>query len=515
MTTLYVILCAIRDWLAIRDEPPPGAIRSQLSDTSTDAEGRDQFRYGLDLQYEDSGEVLEQIANGNTEHALRGKANTRSVNNILNAYDVALIFLNQEFGDDPDKIRTFYGYLTNKVKLIRIETSDVAKALKIFETINDRGVGLDSMDLLKNLLFMKADRSKFDKLKTIWKSLQDTIHAAGEKPLRFLRYFIFSRYDVDVLREDEIYGWFARNEERCGYSENPVRFASELVDAARAYSNFLSGKDQSGSQSPFLESTRLLAGGSARQHLILLLAGRHLSPELFDKLCKEVENLFFCYIITRENTRDFERNFAAWAAELRSINSEDQLSAFIEKRFEKTRSGLAVRFGEAMNRLSTEALQSYRLRYVLAKLTQYYEIAAYGETEGTKWLRRFTGPGFEIEHIFPEAPCAEAIEEFGDRESEDEEQRLGNLVLVEKSINASLGNKPFSKKKSVYPKSQLLLARAISEKIQVGVNTKIDRAVRGLEPFETWNSAAIRKRQEALTDLAFKVWEVPEAVRRD
>jgi uncharacterized protein with ParB-like and HNH nuclease domain len=34
------------------------------------------------------------------------------------------------------------------VKLIRIQTEDVAKALKIFETINDRGVGLNSMDLL-------------------------------------------------------------------------------------------------------------------------------------------------------------------------------------------------------------------------------------------------------------------------------------------------------------------------------------------------------------------------------
>jgi hypothetical protein len=32
------------------------------------------------------------------------------------------------------------------VKVIRIQTANVAKALKIFETINDRGGGLDSMD---------------------------------------------------------------------------------------------------------------------------------------------------------------------------------------------------------------------------------------------------------------------------------------------------------------------------------------------------------------------------------
>ena len=87
-------------------------------------------------------------------------------------------------------VRGFYGYLNNKVKLIRILTEDMAKALKIFETINDRGVGLNSMDLLKNLLFMKTTPSQFDKLKLKWEELQKIIFNMKEKPLRFLRYFV-------------------------------------------------------------------------------------------------------------------------------------------------------------------------------------------------------------------------------------------------------------------------------------------------------------------------------------
>ncbi|WP_228772815.1 DUF262 domain-containing protein [Cupriavidus necator] len=38
---------------------------------------------------------------------------------------------------------------------IQIST-DVSSALKIFETINERGVGLNPMDLLKNLLFTQV-----------------------------------------------------------------------------------------------------------------------------------------------------------------------------------------------------------------------------------------------------------------------------------------------------------------------------------------------------------------------
>jgi len=229
MTTLFLTLCAIRDRFKEQGQPPPGALDSQIAATACDAAGVDQFRYRLDLQYEDSGDVLERIAK---EEADQASGATRSIANILNAYRITMSFLRREFAEDKPKLRAYYGYLTNKVKLIRIQTEDVAKALKIFETINDRGVGLDAMDLLKNLLFIKAEREQFEKLKTIWKQMQDTIYGMGEKPLRFLRYFIFSRYDVDLLREDQIYSWFAKNEKLCNYGSTPIEFAKELLAAA-------------------------------------------------------------------------------------------------------------------------------------------------------------------------------------------------------------------------------------------------------------------------------------------
>ena len=221
MTTLFLTLCAIRDRIKELGEQPPGALEPQIAATSTDPSGRDHFRYRLDLQYEDSGDIIVRIAQGTLDEA--EEKSTRSIANIRNAYRVTLDFLKGEFGDDTDALRAFYGYLSNKVKLIRIQTKDVTKALKIFETINDRGISLDSMDLLKNLLFMKASRDEFERLKVHWKELQDVIFAMREKPLRFLRYFIFSHYDVDVLREDEIYGWFAKHDSVCGYAADPIR----------------------------------------------------------------------------------------------------------------------------------------------------------------------------------------------------------------------------------------------------------------------------------------------------
>ncbi len=133
MTTLFLTLCAIRDYLQQIGDTPPGALGPQIAAISTDAMGTDHFRYRLALQYEDSGDVLERIAKGEAETNHTTKS--RSISNIQNAYRVAWTFLKREFREDKPATRTFYGYLTNKVKLIRIQAEDVAKALKIFETI--------------------------------------------------------------------------------------------------------------------------------------------------------------------------------------------------------------------------------------------------------------------------------------------------------------------------------------------------------------------------------------------
>lgn len=510
MTTLFLVLCAIRDALAERGQSVPGALGPQISSVSTDPAGNDVFRYRMDLQYADSGDALVEIARGGRRSPRTDT--TRSIRNIHNAYDVVQAFIRRDLAGDPIKIRAFYGYLTNRVKLIRIQTEDVAKALKIFETINDRGVGLDAMDLLKNLLFMKAERTEFDILKTIWKDMQDRLHAMQEKPLRFLRYFILSRYDEDLLREDEIYSWLSKHEAECGYKAHPVAFAKELLSAAIAYGNFLNGKDQQGGDNRVVENLRILGGKSARQHLIVLMAARHLAPDLFERVAREVEELFFVYVITREPTRDFERDFARWANEIRAAHDESSLTLLIDRRFAPAKQKLSGRFDDAFNRLYSFSVQGYRLRYILAKLIQHVELEAYGVTSANRSLSTYTSNAYEIEHIFPQGAGTAAKNEFGSHADGVIDQRLGNLTLVEKSINASLGNKPFSAKRMVYPRSQLLMTRAIGESQRVGVATKIDKAVANIETFTEWNEASVERRQKVIGVQARMTWNVPDSV---
>ena len=193
---------------------------------------------------------------------------------------------------------------------------------------------------------------------------------------------------------------------------------------------------------------------------------------------------------------------------MRRIKNVAEFDAFIDQRFVPAKIELADRFDDAFRRLSMRSFQKYRLRYVLAKLTQDVELRAHGEIEGTKRLSRFTGSGLEIEHIFAQQPSQESGEEFGEFEDPELPDRLGNLVLVEKSINASLGNQPYSQKREVYSQSQLLLTKALAERPRVGKNTRIDRAVAELEVFPEWNEGGVLRRQDMLRNLARNIWRI-------
>lgn len=508
-TTSYLTLCAIRDELTEIGADITQDMKDQIASSSTDYTGETVARYRLELQYEDAGDILKQYAEG--EHEAANKQRTRSIQNIGSAYGTIRHFLKEKFKGDAKSVKRFYGYLTNKVKIIRIQTPTVARALKIFETINDRGVGLDAMDLLKSLLFMNAKPGEFDKLKTIWKELTDTIYKANEKPLRFLRYYILASYGIDnKLREDDIYKWFLDNEEKTGHASNPLAFANELLSAARAYSNFLGGVNVSGVVERGLVDTRILGGASTKQHLILLLAARHVSEAQFSELAGEVEKTLFVWMMTDTQGKEYERKLVSYAKQLREIE-EDGFETFIDTTLRYERRKLRKTFRQNFKSVNSYDFRKYRLKYILSKLTQFIDLEAYGESEGRVNLHDYMSNSNDIEHIHPVGANETVAEEFGEGAKDWEVyERIGNLLLLEKSINRSIGAQGYSEKVEKLAQSKFLLTKCQggTKQNEIGVADKITNTVRKIESFADWNAEAIEDRQKFLTKLACTVWEV-------
>ena len=508
-TTLFLMLCAFRNIYKERGLSTK-VMDSLICESTLNDNGDEITKYHLELQYEESSRILEIVAN-NTQRPAEMSASARR---LEEAYQGIYRYINDNTLDDNDELKGMFLYFYNMLKFIQITTPDINDALKIFETINERGVGLNPMDLLKNLIFRQVDRSQFDKLKERWKQLVSLLETNNEKPLRFLRYFIMANYpsinngqrgDENTIREDEIYKWMASHADVCGYNKDPFKFVELLLENARCYVYFAHGKDKNGNRTPYLDNIIRLGGGAFRQHLIVLLAARNMPSDMFDYLSRNIENYLFYALFTKVQAKIFEKLFGKWDIALKDVRTQEELTAFVADNIKAETDKLAAEYKARFLMFKQSDLQLYRVRYILAKLTQYVDMAHSG-AKYLSLLDNYFKRGTEIEHILPQSPSEELRAQY---ENYDELlYMLGNLTLLEQPINGAIKNNPYKDKVPTYAASIFYLTSSLHHLDEIGVNTAITRINKYLQPFDHWDAETIAQRQELLYNLSLEIWKV-------
>ena len=524
LTTFFLLLIAMRARLT---ESPDH--RKALDDliASTFTSGADIVsRPKLDPRYENAGEVLAAIVAADAEPpavAARvkesGVRSFGSLGNLVGAYRLIWEFLETNFATQ-ESLRAFWGHLASDVVFIQIST-DVGGALKIFETINERGVGLNPMDLLKNLLFTQVQPREFSDLKDKWKKVTGPLDEKGEKPLRFLRYFVMASYPVNgdgIVREDEIYGWFtdAANAALAEYREQPAKFVRKLSDATSFYVGFRDGLGNDRQPSKPMARLRQLTGGAFSLHYVLLLAALPLTKSNFEYLVGQLESFLFSYIFTKSPTKPLERSFSKWADEMRGIATLDDeqeqrlaLEAFVMSHFASGIREKESELEDALRRYTTGSMQKYRIKYMFAAMTEYVDLAFSGSSTSGDLDAYWP---LELEHILPNNPADElrTLWELENPGSEYDEykERLGNFILLEKPINIVVGRDYFEDKAPLYRKSGNYLARSLVSKDVVGIDSSINRINKLLRSYEGWDRETIDDHQEMYVELAKRIWSV-------
>lgn len=526
LTTFFLLLCALKHMF--RGQAQHQSISGLISTSYTDNNGETRTNLKLAPRYENAGDVIAKLVElDSNPQAVRaaiqamGIPSFGSLENLVNAYGTIYRYINDNY-DNTLKLKKYWGYLANNVVFIQIST-DVSSALKIFETINERGVGLNPMDLLKNLLFTQVPQVQFTQLKDEWKKITNPLEKEKEKPLRFLRYFLMANYIIEndrsdaVVREDEIYDWFVKkdNASLCDYRDRPFEFVRKIIRNVESYISFRNGLGNDGKTNTPMDSLKRLTGGAFSLHYVLLLAAAPLPKYFFDHFVSQLESFLFCYIFTKTPTKDLERNFSMWADELREIASETDLekqrtalNTFISGRFQSNLVAKSQELTDALKRLTLYTMQQYRTRYLLTRLTQHVELAFNG-SKSPGGLGLFAS--LEIEHILPITPSAELRERWGAENPQapydDYKNRLGNLTLLEKPINIVAGNDFYSGKKAEYQKSGNYLTRSLVELAAVGQNSSVSRINQKLKAFPTWNATSIDERHAMLVNMAKDIWK--------
>ena len=117
--------------------------------------GKVQLR--LELQYEESKDFLATLI----QRQVYSGDRSASIHKMQGAYARIKAELESHLKDGVGALTEFAAYFLTKIDLVVIESENLSSALKIFETINQRGAGLNAMDLIKNLLFSKASADAY------------------------------------------------------------------------------------------------------------------------------------------------------------------------------------------------------------------------------------------------------------------------------------------------------------------------------------------------------------------
>ena len=508
ITTLFIVLCAIRDRRKqLNDHESVNFLESMIFAQYQTIEGTTKERLRLKPLYEDAGDTLQCLADS-IEFKNDGHRLPASAKNMREAYQASIEFLDEKFGDDTASLRKFQGNFTRRVRLVRIQTGSVSEALRIFETINDRGIGLNALDLLKNLLFMQTKPDEFDRLTQVWKEMVHTIEKTkkGEKPLRFLRYFVLSQYSEarksgKPLTEDDLYEWLSENKDMLSISSHPIEFAKRLLDAAKSYERHVA--------TPNKHLTHIYQLSSrARQHLIMMLATAGLNDEEQLEVAKHLESVFVGFVLAKEPTKALDLSFANAAPALgvfikqnsaspeRIEKLKDFLSAWSKPELAK----LKVRIATALEQLSLN--RKTACRFILSRTAQHIDEISTGHIKSISdyWRNH-------IEHVLPNQPTDSQRQAFDQASDYDiYKQKLGNLTLLESSINCSIGNDFFQDKQEQYLKSSLFMTRQLSKSQSLGENAAYTKASNLLPTYSKWSSETINRRHQDLISIANTIW---------
>ena len=181
LTTFYLLMCALRH--RFKGTPQHQAINGLISASYATKDGDIKTSLKLEPRYENADELMQCLVAQDDEptkvrHAVQqsGIAQFGSLENLLNAYATVYRYLLDNY-EDQASLKKLWGYLANNVVFIQIST-DVSSALKIFETINERGVGLNPMDMLNNLLLTQVEQKDRTNLDSEWQDSTKTFEKA-------------------------------------------------------------------------------------------------------------------------------------------------------------------------------------------------------------------------------------------------------------------------------------------------------------------------------------------------
>ena len=380
--------------------------------------------------------------------------------------------INAALEESEDKISGMFRILdkVNSAIMVMIEVSNHADAYTLFESLNNRGAPLTSVDLIKNLLLARLDargNEDLDYYFTRWTEILSNLGEEYSEQERFFRqnYNAFRKsLNAPFIKGDRQYplGTIATRSTMLDIYEklitrDPVGTLDELSENAAIYAGIILNKTDNltpAQRDCYQDLQRVQGAPSYLLLMYLIKNSEHLAIDeaAIVKVCRLLVNFFIRRSLTdTPPTRDLPRIFMSYIEELEQ-NGYTGPAVYDNLRSTLIRSSASDEIFEEKLRGPVYDDNSGATRFILCMMAKRSMTV---ENEKDLWRKTNNNQYvWSIEHIFPQGPnIPDAWVEMianGDRAKAKEYQSLyvhtfGNLTIT--GYNSTLSNKAFDEKK--------------------------------------------------------------------
>jgi hypothetical protein len=430
--------------------------------------------------------------------------------NIRNAVDSIATWLNINF-EQNKLLFDFTWFVLRQVTILTLVLDDTRQALRVFQKMNNRGLTLDDADLLKNLLFVKANDSEFKKLSESWDKATQSLFKSRLKRVRSMEFLMKALVGIETGKSIPTSQVFDTWEGRLEDQKVAQQFAFSLDDRANSLQLASHNKAPDGSPIEETPGTHMFKWV---QHLQILLAGDHLTLKSYKSLASIVEDRAMLSMLAGEKNQDFERMLHKWSQSIRGLSQSATRAEILTASASALANveDLITDMKREVPKLSYKVQsQRNKIRYVLARTAQYVEAAAdsnYAKNEVLAKLIQPTARGvrkYHIDHIFPQS----------DRRSStwpgsiEALQTIGNLALLHPDDNQAQGDMLPSEveKQTNFAGSKLIINQALcSLDMLRNMQQRVSDALTLVHGFgktnlDSWDEIQIKAREAQYLEL--------------
>lgn len=365
----------------------------------------------------------------------------------------ALLQIREYFERFPHLLESFLIFFRNNVLLIYVASTELEDAFRLFTVLNDRGMKLRNSDILKtqNLSALRSENASGQEVKAsalAWEGMENDFGDGYDSFLSHIRTVLVKEQARKTLLEEFEENVYKPKSPNTSPLLKPGRETFDVLKKYRThYTDITTGNNYTQAEGHTFDNlvTLLRATSKADFWLPPLLFYREaFGVAQMVPFLKKLENKFMAGWVMRETPSTRSEAMNRVLREMDKIKRDTTLTDDQKRQAVINLPALDFDVNKVMLRLSDETVygQPYT-NYILYKLDLIFG--------GLQTVLQ-QPHNLSVEHVLPQNPASNSlwVHDFTPQNQLEWTNRLGNLVLIGRRKNSSLGRKDFTDKKNTY-----------------------------------------------------------------